>query len=217
MTASIKARYFKADGKAGTAKTLPADPFDGVVHEDSLYAAVRAQLANRRQGTAAAKTRSQVRGGGRKPWRQKGTGRARVGSIRSPIWRGGGIVFPPTPRSYRIDLPKKIRRLARHSAFNARAAEDRVIVLEDLAMEGPKTRELAKLLDKLGLGEDKVLILTAGRRQNLLLSARNLPNVEVQPYGDESAYDVLWADSVVIEESALGSQAAPASEEAADA
>ncbi len=217
MTASLKARYFKADGKAGSARTLPTDPFDGVVHEESLYAAVKAHLANRRRGTAAAKTRSQVSGGGRKPWRQKGTGRARVGSIRSPIWRGGGIVFPPTPRSYRLDLPKKVRRLARRSAFNARAAEDRVIVLEDLSMERPKTRELAKLLDKLGIAEQKVLILTAERRQNLLLSARNLPNVEVRSYGSESAYDVLWADSVVIEESALGSQATQASEEAADA
>lgn len=217
MTASLKARYFKADGKAGSARTLPADPFDGVVHEESLHAAVKAHLANRRQGTSAAKTRSQVSGGGRKPWRQKGTGRARVGSIRSPIWRGGGVVFPPTPRSYRLELPKKVRRLARRSAFNARAAEDRVIVIEDLSMEHPKTRELAKLLDKLGIAEGKVLILTAERRQNLFLSARNLPDVEVRPYGSESAYDVLWADSVVIEESALDAPATQASEEAADA
>lgn len=217
MTAPLKARYFKADGKAGSARTLPADPFDGVVHEESLHAAVKAHLANRRQGTAAAKTRSEVRGGGRKPWRQKGTGRARAGTIRSPIWRGGGVVFPPTPRSYRLDLPKKVRRLARRSAFNARAVEDRVIVLEDLSMESPKTRDLAKLLDKLGVGDEKVLILTAERRQNVFLSARNLPDVEVRPYGNESAYDVLWADSVVIEESALESEATHASEEAGDA
>jgi large subunit ribosomal protein L4 len=217
MTAPLKARYFKADGKAGSARTLPADPFDGVVHEESLHAAVKAHLANRRQGTAAAKTRSEVRGGGRKPWRQKGTGRARAGTIRSPIWRGGGVVFPPTPRSYRLDLPKKVRRLARRSAFNARAVEDRVIVLEDLSMESPKTRDLTKLLDKLGVGDEKVLILTAERRQNVFLSARNLPDVEVRPYGNESAYDVLWADSVVIEESALESEATHASEEAGDA
>jgi large subunit ribosomal protein L4 len=218
MTAPFKARYFKADGKAGSARTLPADPFDGVVHEQSLHAAVNAHLANRRQGTAAAKTRSEVRGGGRKPWRQKGTGRARVGTIRSPIWRGGGIVFPPTPRSYRQDLPKKVRRLARRSAFNARAAEDRVIVLEDLAMEQPRTRELVKLLEKLGLSDQKVLILTAERRPNVYLSARNLPNVEVRSYGAESAYDVLWADSVVIEEGALSAErTAAAVEEATDA
>jgi large subunit ribosomal protein L4 len=221
MTAPHKARYFTADGKAGSARTLPADPFDGVVHEESLHAAVKAHLANRRQGTAAAKTRAEVRGGGRKPWRQKGTGRARVGTIRSPIWRGGGIVFPPIPRSYRQSLPKKVRRLARRSAFNARAAEDCVIVLEDLAMESPKTRGLAKLLEKLGLADDKVLILTTERRPNVCLSARNLPNVEVRPYGSESAYDVLWADSVVIEESALAAAGdepkAAKTKEAADA
>jgi len=217
MTAPLKARYFKADGNAGSARTLPADPFDGVVHEGSLHAAVKAHLANRRQGTATAKSRSEVRGGGRKPWRQKGTGRARAGSIRSPIWRGGGVVFPPSPRSYRLDLPKKVRRLARRSAFNARAAEDRVILLEDLSLERPKTRELAKLLEKLGLADQKVLILTAERRQNLFLSARNLPNVEVRPYGSESAYDVLWADSVVIEEGALAVEATQAPEEASDA
>jgi large subunit ribosomal protein L4 len=217
MTAPLKARYFKADGKAGSARTLPADPFDGVVHEASLHAAVKAHLANRRRGTAAAKSRSEVRGGGRKPWRQKGTGRARVGSIRSPIWRGGGVVFPPSPRSYRLDLPKKVRRLARRSAFNARAAEDRIILVEDLSLEQPKTRELAKLLERLDLADQKVLILTAERRQNLLLSARNLANVEVRPYGSESAYDVLWADSVVIEESALAVETTQASEEASDA
>jgi len=203
MTVPLKARYYKADGKAGSARQLPTDLFDGVVNEQSLHAAVTAHLGNRRQGTASAKTRAEVRGGGRKPWRQKGTGRARVGTIRSPIWRGGGIVFPPTPRSYRTELPKKVRRLARRSAFNARAVEDRVIVLEDLQIEQPRTRELVKLLGKLGAGEQKVLLLTAGTRRPVYLSARNLPNVEVRAYGDESAYDVLWADLIVIEERAL--------------
>jgi large subunit ribosomal protein L4 len=225
MTAPLKARYYKADGKAGSARQLPADPFDGVVHEASLHAAVTAHLANRRQGTASAKTRSAMRGGGRKPWRQKGTGRARVGTIRSPIWRGGSVIFPPIPRSYRQDLPKKVRRLARRSAFNARAAEDRVIVLQDLTIEQPKTRQLVKLLEKLGLAGEKVLILTAGHRPTVYLSTRNIPNVEVRPYGSESAYDVLWAESVIIEESALSGSgqvsvavgATAAGEERADA
>jgi large subunit ribosomal protein L4 len=203
MTAPITARYFKADGKASSEKALPVDPFDGVVNEASLHAAVKSYLANQRQGTASAKTRAQVAGGGRKPWRQKGTGRARVGTIRSPIWRGGSVVFPPIPRSYREDLPKKVRRLARRSAFNARASEDRVVVVEKLGMESPKTRQLVKLLEKLGLDEQKVLILTAGHRPAVYLSARNLADVEVQAYGNESAYHVLWADSVVIEEGAL--------------
>ncbi|UCC48118.1 MAG: 50S ribosomal protein L4 [Gemmatimonadota bacterium] len=199
----LTARYYKADGQAGVARALPTELFDGVVHESAIHAAVKAHLANRRQGTASAKNRGVMRGGGRKPWRQKGTGRARVGSIRSPIWRGGAVVFPPQPRSYREHLPKKVRHLARHSAFNARASEDRVIVIESLAVEQPKTRQLVRLLEKLGLTDDKVLILTAGYQPSLYLSARNIPDVEVRAFGRESAYDVLWADSVVIEEQAL--------------
>jgi large subunit ribosomal protein L4 len=216
MTAKITARYFKADGKAGSKKSLPADLFDGVVHEDSMYEAVKSHLANRRQGTASAKSRGEVRGGGRKPWRQKGTGRARVGTTRSPIWRGGGIIFPPTPRSYRQDLPKKVKRLARHSAINARAVDDQVIIIEKFDLEQPKTRQLVKLLSQIGVAEGKTLILTNGVQTNVYLSARNLGNVQVQPYGQESVYDVLWADTVLIEESALAGGAKPAEPAAAD-
>jgi large subunit ribosomal protein L4 len=216
MTGQLTARYFKADGKAGSNLSLPSEPFDGVVHEESMYAAVTAYLANQRQGTASAKTRSEVSGGGRKPYRQKGTGRARHGTIRSPIWRGGGIVFAPEPRSYRRDLPKKVRRLARRSAFNARAAEDRVVVVEDLKFEAPKTRRLVQLLDKIGAADTKILILTNGKQKNVYLSARNIQNVEVRPYGDESTYDVLWADTVLIEEGALSGGGQPAKPSAAD-
>ena len=207
MTAQLSARYFKADGKAGRKKSLPTDPFDGVVHQGSLYAAVKMHLANKRQGTASAKSRGEVRGGGRKPWRQKGTGRARAGSTRSPIWRGGAVIFPPIPRSHRLKLPKKVRGLARRSAFNARASEDRVIILEDMVLEQPKTRQVVKLLEKLGIADENVLLLTAGHRPVVYLSARNVPNLEVRPFGNESAYDVLWAHSVVIEESALAGSA----------
>ena len=203
MTALLKARYYKATGAAGKKYSLPADPIDGVVHERAIYAAVKAYLANQRQGTASAKNRAVITGGGRKPFRQKGTGRARAGTIRSPIWRGGAIVFPPIPRDYRQTLPKKVQRLARRSAFNARAAEDRVVVLEAFAMEEPKTRQLIKLLDKLGLGDDKVLILTAADESKVYLSARNVPNLQVKRYGHESTYDVLWADCLLIEEGAL--------------
>ncbi len=203
MTAPLTARYYKADGEAGSERPLPADPFDGVVNEASMHAAVKAYLANQRQGTASAKNRKYVSGGGRKPWRQKGTGRARVGSIRSPIWRGGGVVFPPMPRSYRLGLPKKLGRLARRSAFNARAAENRVIVLEALDFEQPKTRDLVRLLEKLGLAGDKVLILTREHRPAVYLSARNIPNVQVKEFGIASVYDVLWSDCVLIEEGAL--------------
>ncbi|NIR42464.1 MAG: 50S ribosomal protein L4 [Gemmatimonadetes bacterium] len=215
MAAEITARYYKADGAAGDTTPLPAELFDGVVNEQAIQAAVKAYLANQRRGTAKAKSRPEVRGGGRKPWRQKGTGRARVGSIRSPIWRGGGVIFPPRPRSYRQDLSKKVRRLARHSALNARAADDRVIVVENLELEEPKTRKLVKLFEKIGVADEKILILTGDLRRNLYLSARNIPRVRVLRYGDESAYDVIWADTVIIEESALSTGGA--AKEASDA
>lgn len=204
----LKARYHGADGTAGEPHELPQDPFDGVVHEDSVYSAINAYLANQRQGSASARNRAAVRGGGRKPWRQKGTGRARHGSIRSPIWRGGGVVFPPSPRSYRIDLPTKMRRLARRSALNARAIDERLIVVEKLSFDdGPKTRKLRQTLQKLEVFEGKVLILTAGYRRDIYLSGRNLPNVEVRPWSEESVYDIVWADQVIIEEDALGGPA----------
>lgn len=213
----LRARYYGADGAAGDPHELPQDPFDGVVHEDSVYSAINAYLANQRQGTASARNRAAVRGGGRKPWRQKGTGRARHGSIRSPIWRGGGVIFPPTPRSYRIDLPTKMRRLARRSALNARAIDERLIVAEKLSFDdGPKTRKLRQWLEKLGVFEGKVLILTAGYRREVYLSGRNLPNVEVRPWSEESVYDIVWADQVVIEEDALGESAEGATAAASD-
>lgn len=217
MTAPLTARYYKADGEAGSERSLPADPFDGVVNEAAMHAAVKAYLANQRQGTASAKNRKYVRGGGRKPWRQKGTGRARVGSIRSPIWRGGGVIFPPVPRSYRLGLPKKVGRLARRSALNARAAENRVFVLEGLEFEQPKTRQLVRLLEKLGLADDKVLILTSEHRPAVYLSARNIPNVQVKEFGIASVYDVLWSDCVLIEVGALAANAQPRESVAAEA
>lgn len=229
MTPQLTARYYRADGEAGSERPLPAELFDGVVHQAALHDAVTAHLANRRQGTASAKNRRVIRGGGRKPWRQKGTGRARVGSIRSPIWRGGAVVFPPQPRSYRKDLPRKVKLLARRSAINARATDGRVLLVEKFELERPKTRQLVRLLEKLGVQEEKVLILSSAHNPELHLSARNLPNVEVRAFGEESAYDVLWSSVVVIEEGALAGAAsaegardasaeeAPDAEEASDA
>ena len=198
----FKAPYYKADGKKGKARALPESIFDGVVNEPVMHQAVKAYLNNQRQGTASAKNRSAVRGGSRKPWRQKGTGRARQGTIRAPQWEGGGVVFPPTPKSWRTTLPKKVRTLARRSALNDRAESDRVVLADLPAMDAPKTRDLAAFLEGVGL-EGKTLILTAGHNQNLYLSARNLQQVQVMPFGDESVYDVLWANTVVIEKAAL--------------
>jgi len=183
---------------------LPADPFDGRVHKTAMYDAVKMYLANQRQGNAMTKTRSFVSGGNQKPWRQKGTGRARQGSTRAPNWPGGGKVFGPIPRDYRFELPKKVRRLARSSALNARAQEGALHVIEPLAFDAPKTKRVAELLSKMGQLGEKVLILTAGHSPNVVLSARNIPDVRVLRYGDASAYDVLRASRVLVEEPALG-------------
>lgn len=209
--AMVKARYYTADGGEQGDRELPEHLFDGVVNESVLHQVVKAHLANQRQGTAAAKNRSAVRGGSRKPWRQKGTGRARQGTIRAPQWAGGGRAFPPQPHSWRQKVPRKVRALARRSAFNARAQDDRVVLVDLPDFDTPKTRRLMELLDSVG-AEGRVLILTNGVRENLVLSARNVQEVKVLPFGQESAYDLLLAGTVIIEGSALDAvQATPES------
>jgi large subunit ribosomal protein L4 len=195
--------YSSAGAKRGTNFALPADYFDGTVNEPVLHQAVKVYLNNQRQGTHMTKSRSFVSGGNQKPWKQKGTGRARQGSIRAPHWRGGGVVFGPTPRDYRTDIPRKVRQLARRSALNARAREGALHVIERLAFRAPKTAQLAGLLGSLGLDGRKALVLTAGHNPNAYLSGRNLPSVEVMAYPEASAYDILWSEVVVVEEGAL--------------
>jgi large subunit ribosomal protein L4 len=204
-----EAQYYAANAKHKGAYTLPAE-FDGVVKEGALYHAVRAWRNNQRQGTHSAKTRAEVSGGNQKPWRQKGTGRARQGSIRAPHWVGGGIAFGPRPRSYRTGLPRKVRRLARQSALNARAAGGAIHVLEEFTFSAPRTRQLAELLAALKLTGRHVLVLTAETNPNLYLSGRNIPDVRVMRYRDAAAYDVLWADALVVEQAALGGTPGPA-------
>src|SRR4051812_36675383 len=182
---------------------LPDDVFDGTVNEPVLHQAVKVFLNNQRQGTAATKTRSFVSGGNQKPWKQKGTGRARQGSTRAPHWRGGGTVFGPQPRDYRTEIPRKVKQLARKSALNARAREGALHVVERFAFRKPRTAQLAALLASLELEGRKALVLTAGTNTNVYLSGRNLPTVEVLPYAEASAYDILWSDAVVVEEGAL--------------
>jgi large subunit ribosomal protein L4 len=200
----FEAPHFSAAGaRHSSAFALPADYFDGTVHEHAMHQAVRAFLNNQRQGTHQTKSRSFVSGGNQKPWKQKGTGRARQGSTRAPHWRGGGIVFGPHPRQYTTELPRKVKQLARQSALNARARESGLQVIERLAFRSPKTRQMAELLAKLGVDDRKVLVLTATHNPNAYLSGRNLPRVEVMRYADASAYDVLWSDVVVVEEGAI--------------
>jgi large subunit ribosomal protein L4 len=203
-----KATYFKIDGKKGRARALPDWLFDGVVHEGVLHQVVKAHLANQRQGTGSAKNRSAVRGGGAKPFRQKGTGRARQGTIRAAQFRGGGLAFPPIPHGWTEKVPKKVRGLAKRSAFNARAEEERVVLVDPMKFEAPKTAQLRDFLGSID-APGKVLFLTEGRKENLYLSSRNLSEVEVRPFGEESTYDILWATTVVIERGALDNASAP--------
>ena len=202
----MNAKHFTAKGDERGTIELPEEVFGQPVHEHAIWEAVRCYLANQRQGTASVKTRAQVSGGGKKPWRQKGTGRARQGSTRAPHWRHGGIVFGPHPRDYRLGIPKKIRQLAKKSALNARAREEAFFVVDPLEYEKPKTKTFAELLGKLGVAEKKVLVLTAGaaNAHNVYLSGRNIPKVHVMRFADATAYEILWADAVVVELPALG-------------
>jgi large subunit ribosomal protein L4 len=171
-------------------------------NEAVLFDAVIAQRASLRQGTHKVKGRSEVRGGGRKPWRQKGTGRARQGSIRSPQWRGGGIVFGPTPRSYSYKLPKKVRRLAIKSALSTKVLENNVIVLDNLAFDAPKTKEMIAVLKGLSV-ENKALIVTGDANEAVALSARNIPGVTVITANGVNVLDVLHHDKLIMTKSAV--------------
>ncbi|MBV1756835.1 MAG: 50S ribosomal protein L4 [Dethiosulfatibacter sp.] len=181
---------------------LSDDIFGIEVNTHVMYEAVKAYLANQRQGTQSAKTRSEVRGGGRKPWRQKGTGRARQGSIRSPQWKGGGVVFAPKPRDYSIRLPKKVRRLALKSAFSSKVESNEIIVLDELNMTTPKTKDMIKVLENLKVGK-KALIVIPGKDENIYKSARNIPGVKTSAVNTLNVYDILNHDSFVITKDAV--------------
>ena len=167
------------------------------VNEHVLYEVVKNQLANKRQGTQSAKTRAEVRGGGRKPWKQKGTGRARQGSIRAVQWVGGGVAFAPKPRDYRYTLPKKVRRLAMKSALSAKVQNNEIIVLDALTMEAPKTKEFAQILKNINASK-KALVVTAEKNDNVVKSARNIEGVQAATVNTINVYDILKYDTFVI-------------------
>jgi large subunit ribosomal protein L4 len=202
----IEAPHYSAAGASKKTVTLPAALFDGTVNEDVLHRAVITFLSNQRQGTSDTKTRSEISGGNQKPWRQKGTGRARQGSTRAPHWRHGGIAHGPHPRSYRLGIPKKMRQLAKKSALNARAREGSLAVVDALEYEKPKTKDFAALLGKMGAEGRKVLVLTASDAHNVYLSGRNIPDVHVMRFADATAYEILWAETVVLEIGALDAE-----------
>ncbi|ERI06784.1 50S ribosomal protein L4 [Aneurinibacillus aneurinilyticus] len=171
-------------------------------NEAVLADAIIMQQASRRAGTHAVKNRSAVRGGGRKPWRQKGTGRARQGSIRSPQWVGGGVVFGPTPRSYSYKLPKKVRRLAIKSALSTKVKNEEIVVLDALNFDAPKTKEMVKVLGNLKV-DNKVLVVTGDYNDNVALSARNIPGVKFVSANGINVLDVLHHDKLLITQDAV--------------
>jgi large subunit ribosomal protein L4 len=178
-----------------------AEQVFGEVNEAVLHDAVVMQMASRRRGDAKTLTRSEVRGGGRKPWRQKGTGRARVGSIRSPLWRGGGVIFGPRPRDYGYKLPQKVRRLALRSALASKLREGNIIVLDALPMEKPRTKDMINILNK--LAASKALLVTADHDANVQLSARNIPGVTFITSAGLNVYDLLAHEKLVITKEAV--------------
>lgn len=181
---------------------LNEDVFGVEVNQHVLYEVVKNQLANRRQGTQSVKTRAEVRGGGRKPWRQKGTGRARQGSIRAPHWVGGGVSFAPKPRDYSYKVPKKVKRLAMKSALSSKVLNNEIIVLENLNLEEPKTKEMVKILENIKASK-KALIVLDEKNVNVIKSARNIPNVETIFVNTLNVYDILKFDSFIITKDAV--------------
>ena len=181
---------------------LRDDIFGVEINTHVMYEAVKNYLANQRQGTQSAKTRAEVRGGGRKPWRQKGTGRARQGSIRSPQWKGGGVVFAPKPRDYSYKLPKKIKRLALKSALSSKVQDQEIIVVDNLVLDRPKTKDMIKALSNLNAGK-KTLVVIPERDENVILAARNIPGVKTAYVNTINVYDILNCDSFLITKDAV--------------
>jgi large subunit ribosomal protein L4 len=189
---------------AGT-MVLSEELFSVQGKETLMHQAVINYLANQRQGTACTKTRGLVRGGGRKPYRQKGTGRSRAGSIRSPIWKGGGTVFGPRPRDYSYNMPKKARRLALYAALSEKIRDGQLVILDRLAIKEPRTKEMVGIVNNLGLGQGSLLIVLNEADRNVRLSARNIPGVRVMRAGDLHAYDVLSSTRLLATKDALES------------
>jgi len=181
---------------------LSENIFGANVNVEAMHQVVKMYLANQRQGNQSALTRAEVRGGGIKPWKQKGTGRARHGSIRSPQWRHGGTVFAPKPRSYRFTLPKKLRRVALKSALSSKVVDNDLIVLEDFNLDSMKTKQMVNVLNNLKV-DSKVLIVLDGKNENVEKSARNIPGVKTALVNTINVYDILKYDKFIITKDAV--------------
>jgi large subunit ribosomal protein L4 len=200
----MKLPILTTEGKDSGDQIDLADSIFGIEpNETAIYEDVRRYMANQRQGTSNTKERGQVRGGGRKAYRQKGTGQARRGSIRSPLLKGGGTVFGPSPRDHSFKMSKKTKRLARKSAWSAKAADEAIKLIDDFTFDEPKTRKVADILKSLNIEDQKVLILTADTDKVLYKSARNIPNVEVLEANKPTTYQILDAEVILIQKSAV--------------
>ncbi|TYP91450.1 LSU ribosomal protein L4P [Fodinibius salinus] len=200
----MKLPIYTTEGKDSGNEAELADSIFGIEpNETVIYEAVRRYMANQRQGTSNTKERGQVRGGGRKAYRQKGTGRARRGSIRSPLLKGGGTVFGPSPRNHGFRMSKKSKELARKSALSAKKNDEALKIIDDFSFDEPKTRKVADILEALEIEDSKVLLLTAGVDEIVYKSARNIPNIEVLEANKPSTYQILDTEVILIQESAL--------------
>ena len=192
---------YNMEGKEVGKMDLNDAVFGVEINEHLVHMAVVQNLANKRQGTQKAKTRSEVSGGGRKPWRQKGTGHARQGSTRSPQWKGGGVVFAPTPRDYSFKMNKKEKRAALKSVLTSRVQDNKLIVLDELKLDAIKTKEFKKVMDNLKVG--KAMVVIDGQDENVILSARNLPTVNTAVAENINVYDILKGDTLVLTKDAV--------------
>ena len=199
----MKLNILNNDGSEGKAVTVDKSVFGIKPNESVIHQAVITELANERQGTHASKNRSKVRGGGKKPWKQKGRGVARAGTIRSPIWRGGGTVFGPQPHDYKTKISKKMKRLARRSVLSFRADNGDILVVDEISISSPKTKEFIEFLKILNISGKKVTILVASLSENLFLSSRNIPNIYLVESTSASTYDLLDCEKLLFDKAGL--------------
>ena len=199
----MELQVVKSNGKKASKIMVDASVFNVKPNVDAVHRAILSEMENSRQGTHGSKSRGLVRGGGKKPWKQKGRGVARAGTTRSPLWRGGGTVFGPQPHQYEYKLPKKIKRLARRSILSEKLRNKEIIVLNELSIDEPKTKKTKDLLSKLGVQDKKILILTGSLTENLVLSMRNIPNIALLDAMMASAYDLLDSEVILIDQKGL--------------
>ena len=200
---STKLALRDIEGKEIEQVSLDEKIFDKTVNKAVLYQAVNMYLANIRRGTAATKTRGEVRGGGKKPFRQKGTGRARAGSSRSPVWKGGGTVFGPHPRSYVFNLPDKVKRLSLRSSINAKITSDALFLLNDINLKEAKTKLVAKLLKKLKIADNCICVFNKEEDKNFVRAAKNIRNLTLRASHDVNAYEILSNSKMIATKSAM--------------